>query len=188
MSLLVSSEIPSTGRCIYDSDMQDVVKYVYNHGHQLASHTWHHWDLTTLSWDQVHDEMWRVEQALQRIVGVTPAVMRPPYGKYNNLVRQVSANRGQTIITWDLDSGDSSGYSVQQSEAQYSSLVNRHPNTCIALNHETKESTVREVIPYAIEQLRNAGYQFATVAECLNMPAYQRVEDAQTPDGSWTCS
>jgi len=43
----------------------------------------------------VHDEMWRVEQALERIVGKAPAFMRPPYGNYNDLVRQVSQQRGQ---------------------------------------------------------------------------------------------
>jgi len=47
-------------------------------------------------YESVHDEMWRVEQALQRIVGKVPAFMRPPYGSYNNLVRQVSKQRGQT--------------------------------------------------------------------------------------------
>ncbi|KAG8792706.1 Carbohydrate esterase 4 protein [Ceratobasidium sp. 428] len=69
--------------CIYDADNIKRVKYAYDKGHQIASHTWAHKDLTTLTWDQVHDEMWRVEQALQRIAGVVPAFMRPPYGNYN---------------------------------------------------------------------------------------------------------
>ncbi|THU85891.1 carbohydrate esterase family 4 protein [Dendrothele bispora CBS 962.96] len=174
-------------RCIYDGDMMDNVKYAYNHGHQVASHTWHHLDLSTLSWDQIHDEMWRVEQALQRIVGASPAFMRPPYGNYNNLVRQASAVRGQRIVIWDFDSGDSTGSTVQQSQAAYSSLVSRHPSTCIALNHEVKEGTVRQVIPDAIQKSRNAGYKFATVAECRGLPAYQSVGSPQTPDASWHC-
>lgn len=33
--------------------------------------------------------------ALERIIGVTPALMRPPYGSYNDVVRTVSAERGQ---------------------------------------------------------------------------------------------
>ncbi|THU85890.1 carbohydrate esterase family 4 protein [Dendrothele bispora CBS 962.96] len=172
-------------RCIYDQDMMDNVKYVYEHGHQVASHTWHHWDLSTLSWDQIHDEMWRVEQALQRIVGVNPAFMRPPYGNYNDLVRQASAARGQRIVNWDFDSGDAAGSTPEQSQAAYSNLVSRHPSTCIALNHEVKKGTVHQVIPYAIEQLRNAGYNFATVADCLGLPAYQSIGSPQTPDVSF---
>ncbi|KAK0469487.1 carbohydrate esterase family 4 protein [Desarmillaria tabescens] len=89
--------------CIYDQAEMDRVKYVYNAGHQVASHTWSHSDLTTLTWDQIHDEMWRVEQALQRIVGVVPAFMRPPYGNYNDLVLQASYIRGQKVVLWDFE-------------------------------------------------------------------------------------
>ena len=40
------------GDCIYNTDAVNRVKYAYNHGHQVASHTWAHKDLTTLTWDQ----------------------------------------------------------------------------------------------------------------------------------------
>lgn len=40
--------------------------------------------------------MWLIEQALERIVGLSPAMMRPPYGNYNDLVRQVAAERNQS--------------------------------------------------------------------------------------------
>ncbi|CCO29969.1 hypothetical protein BN14_03993 [Rhizoctonia solani AG-1 IB] len=73
------------------------VKYAHEKGHQIGSHTWGHKDLSTLSWDQVHDEMWRVEQALQRIIGVNPAFMRPPYGNYNDNVREAAGVRGQKL-------------------------------------------------------------------------------------------
>lgn len=105
-------------------------------GHMVASHTWAHKDLTTLTWDQIHDEMWRVEQALQRIVGVTPAFMRPPYGNYNDLVRQASYVRGQKLVTWDFDSGDSTGSTAAQSNAAYDTRLVKNPSTLLALNHE----------------------------------------------------
>jgi len=80
--------------------------------------------------------MWRVEQALQRLVGVTPAFMRPPYGSYNNLVRQVAHERGQKLIIWDFDSGDSTGSTAAQSNAAYDALAERHPLNVLTLNHE----------------------------------------------------
>lgn len=36
------------------------------------------------------------------------------------------------------------------------------------------ESTVREVLPYAIEILKKKGYKLVTVAECLGENAYNR--------------
>ncbi|KAJ2913639.1 hypothetical protein MD484_g6782, partial [Candolleomyces efflorescens] len=169
-------------RCIYDSDIRPRVKYAYDHGHQVASHTWAHKDLTTLTWDQIHDEMWKVEQALSRITGAYPAWVRPPYGNYNNLVRQAAAVRGLTIANWDFDSGDSTGASAQQSKNSYNAIANQHPSTILALNHETQSGTAYDVLPYAIQRLKQAGYQLVTVAECLGRQPYQSVGAPQTPD------
>ncbi|EDR09239.1 carbohydrate esterase family 4 protein [Laccaria bicolor S238N-H82] len=89
--------------CIYDDDSVQRVQYAVAHGHQVASHTWSHSDLTTLNWDQIHNEMWLVEQALWKIVGRYPAFMRPPYGNYNDLVLQASYIRGQAVALWDFE-------------------------------------------------------------------------------------
>ncbi|KAL0566895.1 hypothetical protein V5O48_015100 [Marasmius crinis-equi] len=173
--------------CIYDQSHMDQVRFAYNQGHQVASHTWRHADLSTLTWDQVHDEMWRVEQALQRIVGVTPAFMRPPYGNYNQNVRDAAGVRGQSLVIWDFDSGDSVGHPVNQILSDYTNLINSHPSTILALNHETYESTAHQVLPQVVQQLKQAGYRMVTVAECLGMNPYQNVGQPGTPTGDWHC-
>ncbi|KAF8072282.1 carbohydrate esterase family 4 protein [Lyophyllum atratum] len=174
-------------QCIYDADEVKRVQYAFDHGHQVASHTWGHLDLSTLSWDEIHDEMWRVEQALQRIVGVVPAFMRPPYGNYNDLVRQASFIRGQKLVVWDFDSQDSVGATPAQSEANYDQIIAEHPSTILALNHEVYETTVHQVLPYAISKLQAAGYNLVSVAECLDLPAYQSQGPRGTPDSTWHC-
>lgn len=171
--------------CIYDADNQKRIKYLLDKGHQLASHTWDHSDLTTLSWDELHDSMWKVEQALQRIAGVVPAFMRPPYGNTNDQVAEVSGIRGQTVVIWDVDSGDSVGASVAESKATYDDILSQHPDTILALNHETYETTAHQVVPYAIQKLQAAGYKLVTVAECLGEQPYQSQGAPQT--GTWTC-
>ncbi|KAF8637079.1 hypothetical protein AX17_003079 [Amanita inopinata Kibby_2008] len=173
--------------CIYNDDEMKRVRYAYDHGHQIASHTWSHWDLTTLTWDQIHDEMWKVEQALLRITGAYPAFMRPPYGSYNDLVRQAAAVRGQQLVMWDFDSRDSDGASVAQQEQNYDDVISQHPDTILALNHETYETTVHQTLPYVIQQLQEAGYRLVTLAECLGEEPYQYVSSPSTPDSSWHC-
>jgi peptidoglycan/xylan/chitin deacetylase (PgdA/CDA1 family) len=103
----------------------------------VASHTWSHKNLTTLSSKEIHSEMGRVEGALERIIGVKPAFMRPPYGSYNDLVRKVAHARGQKLVIWDFDSGDSTGSTPAQSKAAYDKVAEEHPSTILALNHET---------------------------------------------------
>ncbi|KAG9081900.1 Carbohydrate esterase 4 protein [Ceratobasidium sp. UAMH 11750] len=174
--------------CIYDPENAIRVKYAYDKGHQIASHTWGHKDLSALSWDQVHDEMWRVEQALQRITGVIPAFMRPPYGKLNDNVKNVAGARGQSIALWDLDSGDSLGAPLARSEKLYDQAIAKKPSTILALNHEVYESTAHELVPYAIGKLQAAGYKLVTLAECLgDKPAYQSVGQPSLRDSSWQC-
>ncbi|KAF8572691.1 carbohydrate esterase family 4 protein, partial [Ramaria rubella] len=58
--------------CIYDDAMVKSIQNAYADGHEFGSHTWHHYDLTTLPWDGTGGI------ALQRIIGVSPAMMRPP--------------------------------------------------------------------------------------------------------------
>jgi peptidoglycan/xylan/chitin deacetylase (PgdA/CDA1 family) len=172
--------------CIYN-DNGKRVKYLHDKGHQLASHTWAHKDLTTLTWDQIHDEMWRVEEALLKITGAYPAFMRPPYGNYNNLVRQASYIRGQSLVIWDLDSGDSLGATVAQSKATYTAALNKKPKNLLPLNHETVETTAHQLVPWLISTLQGKGYKLVTLAECLGVNPYQSVGAPQTPDSTWHC-
>lgn len=50
--------------------------------------------------------------ALVKITGLKPAFFRPPYGDYNNNVLQIAAENGQSVVTWNYDSGDSDGTSI----------------------------------------------------------------------------
>ncbi|KAG9123482.1 Carbohydrate esterase 4 protein [Ceratobasidium sp. 392] len=156
--------------CIYDPDNAKRVKYAYDKGHQIASHTWAHKDLTTLTWDQVHDEMWRVEHALQKITGVVPAFMRPPYGNYNDNVKNVAGARNQSIAIWDFDSEDSIGATPAKSKKLYDAAIKKKPSTILALNHEVYERTAHEVLPYAISKLQSAGYESMIFSDLLLSP------------------
>jgi len=171
-------------RCIYDQDSVERVKYAYGAGHMVASHTWRHADLATLNADQITSEMQRVDEALQRLLGVTPAFMRPPYGSYNDLVREIAGERGQTIVLWDFDSGDSRGSTEAQIEQVYDALAGRHPSNVLALNHEIY-GQISDSVRHAIQALTGAGYNLVTVAECLGMEPYLSVGAPES--GSWTC-
>jgi len=173
--------------CIYDDASIERVKYAYDNGFQVASHTWAHKDLTTLTFDQIHDEMWRVEQAIQRITGAVPAFMRPPYGNYNDVVLTVAGQRGQSVVIWDFDSQDGLSASVDKQKQLYDQIVSQHPSTILSLQHEVHDTTVHQTLPYAIQKLLGAGYILVTLSECLGMPTYQSIGPPAVNDGSWKC-
>ncbi|PBK70017.1 carbohydrate esterase family 4 protein [Armillaria solidipes] len=174
---------PSDGNdygCIYGDAEVQAIKNAYSKGHQISSHTWAHRYLATLSLSEVDDEFTRVDKALESILGVKTAFMRPPFGSYSDTVLQVANAHNQSVIIWDFDSGDSVGVSAAQSNAQYDVLAASHPNTILTLNHETYGHIT--VLPHAIEVLKGAGYNLVTVAECLGLPPYLSVGNAGTKD------
>jgi peptidoglycan/xylan/chitin deacetylase (PgdA/CDA1 family) len=108
----------------------------------VGSHTWSHADLNSLSATQIHDAMFRMEEAFSRIIGIRPAFMRPPFGDYNDNVRTVAAARGQALALWDWDTGDADGNTTAQSEAVYTDAVNDKVSNMLVLNHETQRESL----------------------------------------------
>ncbi|EUC56551.1 carbohydrate esterase family 4 protein [Rhizoctonia solani AG-3 Rhs1AP] len=161
--------------------------YLVKQGHQLASHTWAHAHLAQLTGDALNAEFTKTNEAITKITGRTPAFMRPPYGEYNDEVVETAASNGQTVVIWDFDSQDSIGATAAQSKSYYDDIINKNPGHILTLNHETMETTVHDVIPYALKLIKDKGYKMVTVAQCLGKEPYQATTTAATRDGSWTC-
>ncbi|CAA7269500.1 unnamed protein product [Cyclocybe aegerita] len=175
------------GGCIYNEDQAKRVKYAFDKGHQVASHTWSHAHLNALNWDQAHHDFWLIEEALMKITGAYPAFVRPPFGEFNDNIREVAGARGQTIVNWDFDSGDTWGISTAESNQRYTDLANSRPSTVLTLNHDVHQQTAQVIVPHAIKTLQAAGYRLVTVAECLGMQPYQWTAAPQPRDATWTC-
>ncbi|CAG8653463.1 997_t:CDS:2 [Ambispora gerdemannii] len=175
--------------CIYD--YADVIKRAYDAGHQIASHTWSHPSLPSLSDDDIRYQITAVETALRKIIGAVPRYFRLPYGEgaTDSRVLGILGELGYShIIQWDIDSGDATGNSVEQSEQVYRDNANS-PNPHLALNHDVKQPTVEEVVPFAIDLLKGNGYNLVTVGSCLGSSNnwYKEVTTPSTKDSSWTC-
>ncbi|TFK95792.1 carbohydrate esterase family 4 protein [Pterulicium gracile] len=173
--------------CIYSDDNVKRIHYLHEQGHQLASHTWNHKHLNTLKRHDLEFELGSVSDALERIAGLRPAFMRPPFGEYNNLVREVAASIGETVVIWDFDSTDSIGATPEESKALYDKTISEKPKSILALNHEVYRTSVQDVLPYAISKLTEAGYELVTLAECLGEEPYQNVGKPGKKDGMWKC-
>lgn len=56
------------------------VQTEYIGGHQIAVHTWSHTALTTQTNEQIIAELGWSKKVIKEALGVTPNMMRPPYG------------------------------------------------------------------------------------------------------------
>ncbi|KAG0275655.1 Carbohydrate esterase 4 protein [Linnemannia exigua] len=175
--------------CIYDPKVRSVIKRAYDSGHQIASHTWSHPQLTTLSVEQITTQMRRVEQALRELLGIVPRYMRPPYGdgtfgngNANDVkVQSTLKSLGYVIATWDIATTDADiddnlpthkltdAALAAKEQGVVTSAVNAAPKGAnhMQLMHDTYQRTVTQLSPWSITYIKSLGYKIVPVAECL---------------------
>ncbi|ORY86050.1 hypothetical protein BCR35DRAFT_302700 [Leucosporidium creatinivorum] len=172
--------------CIYDRADDLIARY--KQGHQIASHTWSHPDISTLTDAQLNGQLTFVETALKKILGVKPRFFRPPYGSYNAANLRVLKSRGYKVVTWNFDSLDADGATAAQSIASFKKLEPGFPKTHISLDHETHETTASKIVPTIVPRLIKDGWKLVTVADCLGESPYQSTGTPGKRDKTWTCA
>ncbi|KAF9551331.1 Carbohydrate esterase 4 protein [Mortierella hygrophila] len=148
------------------------VKQAYLDGHQIASHTWDHKDLATLSVSQINTEMSKLDTAIKKIIGVSPTYMRPPYGSINDRVTKTVGAK-YTIVIWNQDTNDwQHENNWEKSYKVYTDKIKKANGKAgdIILQHETIKLTAKELAPRAIDYAQSMGWKLVTVGECLGKP------------------
>ncbi|KAI8595753.1 hypothetical protein EDD21DRAFT_313012, partial [Dissophora ornata] len=157
----------------------DTVKREITEGHHLASHTWSHTALTTLSNEQIVAEMKWTEKAVLAATGLRLKYMRPPYGDINNRVRYVLKQMGYIPVDWTGDAYDTNDWRIGTNNFTQASAVatfGKSLDTYVAsttkatsgfycLEHDVNDKTVSaalELVPLGISRAIN----FASVPGC----------------------
>lgn len=91
------------GKGAIDENWVDIIKQMDAEGHQIASHTWSHQDLSNITEEQVYDQMVKNEMAIRNIVGKYPTYMRPPYSSCTETCQKVLTDLGYVVTYFDLD-------------------------------------------------------------------------------------
>lgn len=93
----------NNGKGAIDENWSAVIKRMVAEGHQVASHTWSHQDLSLITNEQVYDQMVRNEMALRNILGKYPTYMRPPYSSCTGTCQSILSELGYVVTYFDLD-------------------------------------------------------------------------------------
>jgi peptidoglycan/xylan/chitin deacetylase (PgdA/CDA1 family) len=147
----------------------DQLRQIAAGGHEIASHGHSIFDLTQASDAQVRADLTAADDAIGSAIGRTPRPLWSPSAGYRDArVRSIAADLGFRPILWTIDSGD---WTTEASpESVYSHVVNGASNGAIVvLHYDSPHSTIAtaEVLPYAIDALRGAGFHLVTITELL---------------------
>ncbi|KAF2417122.1 glycoside hydrolase/deacetylase [Tothia fuscella] len=153
----------------------NIIKRMHAEGHQIASHTWSHQDLSNITSAQRKDQMYKNEMALRNILGFFPTYMRPPYSSCTAASGCQSdlAALGYHITYFDLDTEDYLNISplqVQVPKDNFLGNLSMNANgqgDWLAIAHDIHEQTARNLTEYMLAVLVWKGYKAVTVGECL---------------------
>lgn len=145
----------------------DVVKKAYEGGHQIASHTYDHAQLTKLGNQAVQNQLSVNASILDQAIGASGSYMlRPPYGSINSRVLSVI---NTPAILWSVDTRD---WESRNADAVYRHIVNDTKDGAIVLLHDIHPTSIPGALR-GIDALRDQGYELVTVSELLRRRGYE---------------
>jgi len=149
-------------------EYQAVIARAYQAGHQIASHTSQHKDLTTLSDADINTQITKNDDIIYTATGRVVRYFRPPYGNTNDHVLSILGGLGLVVVQWNVDTEDWQTHNATQSAAVYTqALASAQNGEFIALEHDPEASTATQLMDMVIPAIRAKNLRMVTVAECL---------------------
>ena len=144
----------------------EISKRCIAEGHQVASHTNSHKELTTLSADEVKSEITTAFDTLKNKAGDTTSVIRPPYGAFTDKTWLLSGGTMTQSILWTIDTNDWRRLGV---DAIVNAATSGVTPGSVILMHDgggNRDQDV-EALPKIIDKLQSEGYTFVTISELM---------------------
>ena len=136
---------------------EEVPKVLYENGHEIASHTYSHIDMSTAKPEVVWPEVNKTNLIIAKLTGHVADYVRLPGGSNGKYL----VNLPQPIIHWNLDTID---WRDRDGLIIYERIKEKAKDGAVVLIHSIHESSYEAsvlFIPWLVEQ----GYQLVTLSE-----------------------
>lgn len=138
----------------------EIIKRMYQEGHLIGNHTYHHVDLSGLNRDQAFHELKMTEDLVEELTGQQTNFVRPPFGSFpDDMEDEVS----KFYVKWTVDPLD---WTTKNADEIVERVVSDTEEGDIILLHDCYESSVRAALRI-IDILEMKGYEFVTVDQLL---------------------
>ncbi|MFE6164613.1 polysaccharide deacetylase family protein [Streptomyces sp. NPDC056486] len=166
LDILKEEKVPATFFLLGKNHIAEhpgLVKRMEDEGHEVANHTWSHKILTDVTPDAARRELRRTDEAIEKLIGHKPTLMRPPQGRTNPDINDISRKEGLAEVLWSVTAKD---YTTDDSALIQKRVVDQTERDGIILLHDIYKGTV-PAVPGIIDELRKRGYVFVTVPQLL---------------------
>jgi peptidoglycan/xylan/chitin deacetylase (PgdA/CDA1 family) len=163
------------------AEYPDIVRRMASEGHEIANHSWSHQAFTQLGAEGLRKQIENTNDAIAKITGKRPALMRPPYGATSSaLNKRMTEGYGLKVILWSVDPLD---WKYRNSNRIYNHIVQNTQPGSIILTHDIHATTVA-AMPATLDALLAKGYKFVTVSELISKELLQQLVKKESAQSS----
>ncbi|CAM5706730.1 Polysaccharide deacetylase family protein OS=Streptomyces alboniger OX=132473 GN=CP975_28780 PE=4 SV=1 [Streptomyces alboniger] len=166
LKILRREKVPATFFTLGKNHIEkypELVRQMDREGHEVASHTWSHKILTKIDPAEARRELQRPNDAIEKLIGKKPTLMRPPQGRTDDDVNKISKELGLAEVLWTVTAKD---YTTNDSALIRKRVIDQTKRDGIILLHDIYKGTV-PAVPGVITELKKRGYVFVTVPQLL---------------------
>jgi peptidoglycan/xylan/chitin deacetylase (PgdA/CDA1 family) len=148
----------------------EMVRAMAAQGDEVETLTWSHQILTKISKDEVRKEITEGRDAVEKVIGVRPTLLRPPQGRTSSTVTAIAKDLGMSEVVWSADGAD---YRTTDPKLIAQRILDKTKRDGIILLHDLVDPTNKgyngtiAAIPAVISTLQARGYTFVTVKQLL---------------------
>lgn len=146
----------------------DMVKKIYEEGHEIASHSNTHPHVNNLTYEQNIEEIEKSNDKIEKITGKRTKIYRAPYGEYNNTVIKAAQDKGYYTIQWNLDTLDYTGLTGDE---MWSRIGDKLKSGDIILSHNGTKHTA-DSLDMLIKNIKQKGYEIVKVSDLIYLKNY----------------
>ncbi len=145
------------------SKNEEVLKKIFEKGHELANHGYHHYDHAKLNEKSNYDEIKVTHELIKKITGYEPTLFAPPSGSFSSTTLKVAQEMGYTTVMWTRDTIDWRDHDTQLiynravKDIKGGDLILMHPthNTLLALDGILSTVIRKDLIPSTVSEVLN---------------------------------
>ena len=165
IDILARYNVKATFFCVGDwaEKYPESVKALHDAGHEVMSHSNHHDHYNSLTAEEIVADVTASNQRIAASTGVTPTLIRCPYGEYDDHVISAIRSMGMEPIQWNVDSLDWKDYDA-------GTICKRvRDKLCpgsIVLFHNAALHTP-EALPSVLEYMIQEGYAVVPIGQLI---------------------
>ena len=143
---------------------EEYLQKIYNDGHEIANHGYHHKDHDKLDEQGNLNEIQTTHTIIKELLGIDMTLFAPPSGAYDKLTVSCATQLGYKTIMWTRDTID---WRDKDADLIYNRAVKNAHGGDLILMHPT-EMTVK-ALPKIIDYFQSNSFNLTTVSETLGV-------------------